>query len=293
MLTFNFHSPEEELKAPLFQEKDIQVFIKRDDMIHPYISGNKWRKLKYSLQEAQSTGKSTLVTFGGAWSNHLLATAAAAAKFGFKSYGFVRGEAVDNAVLSLCKIFGMQLIFVDRTAYKDKELLFDRQFGRDNQAFFIDEGGFGPLAAKGVSELMDELENNYQHIFCACGTGTTLAGLLQGLTSNSTTQIHGIPVLKAGSFIYEEVKALGIDPEGVILHTEYHFGGYAKTKPELIDFVKEFSQNTGILIEPTYTGKLFYGVYDLIKQDYFKPKSKILLIHSGGLTGLLGMLDKF
>lgn len=293
MLTFNFYSPEEEIHAPLFQEKDLQVFVKRDDMIHPYISGNKWRKLKYSLQQAQATNKSTLVTFGGAWSNHLLATAAAGAKFGFKTSAFVRGEIVDNPVLSLCKIFGMNLHFVDREAYKDKEQLFQTYFGNNEQAYFIDEGGYGPLAAKGVRDLMGELENSYTDIFCACGTGATLAGLHLGLAPDSETQIHGIPVLKGGDFIYNEVAALGVDVSKIRLHTDYHFGGYAKTKPELIAFIKDFSQSTGILIEPTYTGKLFYGVYDLIKQDYFKPKTKILLIHSGGLTGLLGMLDKF
>lgn len=293
MLTFNFYSPEEEINSSLFQEKDIRVFIKRDDKIHPYISGNKWRKLKYSLEHARILQKNRLVTFGGAWSNHLLATAAAGAQFGFQTFAFVRGETVDNPVLSLCKIFGMELCFVDRKAYKEKAQLFEKHFGTDDQAYFIDEGGYGPLAAKGISELLTELQREYSAIFCACGTGTTLAGLIQGLATNNKTQLHGIPVLKGGDFIYDELRCLGVDPDKAILHTDYHFGGYAKTKPELIDFCKEFTQATGILIEPTYTGKLFYGLYDLIKQDYFPPKSKVLLIHTGGLTGLLGMLDKF
>lgn len=293
MLAFSFYSPEEEIQSSLFQEKKVRVFVKRDDLIHPYISGNKWRKLKYPLQEALHQGKKKLVTFGGAWSNHLLATAAAAAKFGFQSYAFVRGEEVNNPVLTLCKVFGMQLHFVSRSDYQDKAALFERYFQDDAEAFFIDEGGYGTAAAQGVAELIDELQENYTDIICACGTGTTVAGLIQGLPKGRQTKIHGIPVLKGGDFIREEVSALGQDSTAVLLHTDYHFGGYAKTKPELIQFVKNFSQETGVLIEPTYTGKAFYGLYDLIKQDYFPPEAKILIIHTGGLTGFLGMLDKF
>ncbi|MEJ5054492.1 1-aminocyclopropane-1-carboxylate deaminase/D-cysteine desulfhydrase [Sphingobacterium sp. MYb382] len=293
MLAFSFYSPEEEIKSSLFREKKVRVFVKRDDLIHPYISGNKWRKLKYPLKEARKQGKNKLVTFGGAWSNHLLATAAAAAKFGFQSYAFVRGEEISNPVLTLCKVFGMHLHFVSRSDYQEKTVLFERYFTDDQEAFFINEGGYGTMAAQGVAELVSEFQEDYTDIICACGTGATVAGLIQGQAAGSQTRIHGIPVLKGGDFIREEVAALGQDSTSLLLHNDYHFGGYAKTKPELIQFVKDFSQETGILIEPTYTGKAFYGLYDLIKQNYFPPEAKIVIIHTGGLTGFLGMIDKF
>lgn len=295
MLDFNFHSPTEALILPLYERKGVRVSVKRDDMIHPYISGNKWRKLKFPLREARATGKSRLVTFGGAWSNHLLATAAAAAKFGFSSYAFVRGERVENAVLSLCELFGMQLHFVDREAYRDKQALYAAHFGADANAFFINEGGYSIAAAKGCAEIIAELPRPFDHYFCACGTGTTLAGLANALADQGEgAQLHGVPVLKGGGFIREEIAALGVEnPDEVILHLDYHFGGYAKTKPELIAFVRSFTQQTGMMIEPTYTGKLFYALHDLIARDYFPTGSDILVLHTGGLTGMLGMLEKF
>lgn len=295
MLDFDFYSPEEEIILPLYQAHDVQVFVKRDDLIHPYISGNKWRKLKYPLQAAQQAGKSQLVTFGGAWSNHLLATACAGAKFGFRTYGFVRGEVVENPVLKLCQLFGMKLHFVDRQSYRDKKELFARHFASSNDAYFIDEGGYGDLAAKGCAEIIDGLSHEYDHCFCACGTGTTLAGIAQGISSRGwNTAVHGVPVLKGGDFILEEIKQLGIsDTDRIQLHLDHHFGGYAKTTPELIDFIKTFTQDTALLIEPTYTGKLFYAVHEFIVRKRPAPGSTILVVHSGGLTGLLGMLDKF
>lgn len=295
MLRFDFYSPEEELLLPHYQEKGVRVFVKRDDLIHPYISGNKWRKLKHPLQQAQQQGKSRIVTFGGAWSNHLLATACAGARFGMHTVGFVRGEPVSNPVLQLCAIFGMELRYTEREQYQDKKHLFEEHFGDDGQAYFIDEGGYGPLAASGCAEIIAELTQPYDHIFCACGTGTTAAGLLQGMQqANYKAQLHAVPVLKGGDFIRQEIEKLGVLAyESLHLHTEYHFGGYAKTKPELISFVKDFTQRTGILIEPTYTGKLFFALHDLLDKGRFAPGDSILLLHTGGLTGLLGMLDKF
>jgi 1-aminocyclopropane-1-carboxylate deaminase len=163
-------SPVQRLSDTLFDDRELKVFIKRDDLIHPLISGNKWRKLKYNLLQAQQENKKHLVTFGGAYSNHLLATAAAAAKFGFTSTGIVRGEMVNNDTLFLCRLHGMNLLFTDRESYRDKKQLFDAYFKDDENAFFIDEGGASALAAKGCSELVDELTETYDHLFCACGT---------------------------------------------------------------------------------------------------------------------------
>src|ERR1700749_2829392 len=150
-------SPVHQINNKLFDERGISVFIKRDDLIHPIISGNKWRKLKYILLKAQAQNKTHLVTFGGAYSNHLLATAAAAAKFGFKATGIVRGERVNNDTLFLCKLHGMELIFVDRDSYRDKTALFEKYFDNDADAFFIDEGGASAEGARGCSELINEL----------------------------------------------------------------------------------------------------------------------------------------
>lgn len=285
-------SPVQPIKHPLFDEKGLQVFIKRDDMIHPVISGNKWRKLKYTLANAHEGGKTHLVTFGGAYSNHLLATAAAAAKFGFKATGFVRGEEVTNDTLFLCRLHGMQLLFIDRESYRNKQALFDQHFGNDTSTFFIDEGGASAAAAQGCSELVAELPQTYDHIFCACGTGTTAAGILNGL-QHLPTLFHAVPVLKGGEFIADEIKQYTTHSPMYELHTQYHFGGYAKTTPELIDFIKDFIASTGILIEPVYTGKMMYALFDLALKDHFKPGSSILAVHTGGLIGLLGMKEKF
>jgi|SRR5690606_26158036 len=294
MLSFDFHSPTERLDLQLFQDKGIQVDIKRDDMIHPFISGNKWRKLKYVLHSAVTKGKTHLVTFGGAWSNHLLATACAGARFGFKTTGIVRGEEVSNPVLSLCKVFGMHLIFVARSAYRDKYALFNAYFGGDKQAYFIDEGGYSALGAEGCREIIGELAEAYDHIFCACGTGTTLAGLvMEKRNKHLATTLHGISVLAGGNFLREAIlKLYPSETDDFYLHTDYHFGGYAKSNEILTTFIRWFCSNTGILIEPIYTGKLFYAVFDLVTNDYFKPGDKILAIHTGGVTGLLGMHER-
>jgi 1-aminocyclopropane-1-carboxylate deaminase len=293
-IDLEFYSPVHQIKSILFDERGLKVFIKRDDLIHPIISGNKWRKLKYLLKQAQAENKTRLVTFGGTYSNHLLATSAAAAKFGFKCTGIVRGEPVNNGTLFLCRLHGMDLLFTDRESYRDKPALFKKHFRDRPEAFFIDEGGASAEGAKGCSELIDELIEPYDHIFCACGTGTTAAGIINGIQNHQLpAQFHGIPVLKNGDFIREGIDKLLIKPAGYQLHTEYHFGGYAKTDERLIEFIKQFVASTGILIEPVYTGKMLYALYNLAAKDYFKPGSRILAIHSGGILGILGMRDKF
>ncbi len=261
-------------------------------MIHPFISGNKWRKLKYILSNAESLNKKHLVTFGGAFSNHLLATACAAAKFGFKSTGIVRGEHVQNDVLMLCKLFGMELIFADRLSYREKHSLYKKYFGTNQDTIFIDEGGAGELGVKGCSELLSELEGTYDHIFCAAGTGTTAAGILRGAHSHTPgLRVHVVPVLKGSHFLKTEIERY--TAHSFEIHPNYHFGGYAQTTAELIAFIQSFCQSTGILIEPVYTGKMFYALYDQIKKDRFPQGSRILAVHTGGLTGILGMAAKF
>jgi 1-aminocyclopropane-1-carboxylate deaminase len=293
-INLDFLSPVHQIKSKLFDEQGLTVSVKRDDLINPIISGNKWRKLKYILKQAQAEEKTRLVTFGGTYSNHLLATAAAAAKFGFKSTGIVRGEQVNNDTLFLCRLHGMNLLFTDRESYRDKPALFKKFFKNDPGAFFIDEGGASPLGARGCSELVDELTETYDHIFCASGTGTTAAGIINGITAhNLQTQFHAVPVFKNGEFIKDEIDKLLTTPANYHLHTAYHFGGYGKADDQLIEFVKQFVANTGILIEPVYTGKMLFALYDLAAKNHFAPGSRILAIHSGGIWGLLGMKDRF
>ncbi|MCY1513670.1 D-cysteine desulfhydrase [compost metagenome] len=270
------------------------ISVKRDDLIDPYISGNKWRKLKYILQDAAAKRKSHLVTFGGAYSNHMLATAAAAARFGYKATAFVRGEEVENEMLLLCKLFGMKLQFIDREHYLDKKALFDNYFKNDLSAYFIDEGGASEQAVRGCAEIIDELPETYDYIFCAAGTGTTAAGLLRGVNQKGLdTLIHVVPVLKGGQFIEREIEKYEPEKNRLFMHTDYHFGGYAKTQPVLIAFMKDFIAKTGLLIDQVYTAKLFYAIYDLAAKKRLKEHAKIMVLHSGGLMGLLGHKEKF
>lgn len=285
-----------QLPSPIHQVDYNQnsLFIKRDDLIDPFVSGNKWRKLKYILLDAASKNKKHLVTFGGAYSNHLLATAAAAAKYQLKATAFVRGEEVSNEMLTLCKIFGMQLRFTDRESYRNKSKLFEEHYTNDHDAYFVNEGGASEEATIGCAEIIKELTENFDHIFCAAGTGTTAAGLLKGINQlNLNTQLHVVPVLKGGDFIREEIANHEQDLSKLQLHTDYHSGGYAKTNQELICFIKNFTSQTGILIDPIYTGKMFYAINDLISKNQISRDAKILAIHTGGLFGILGKIDEF
>lgn len=268
--------------------------VKRDDLIDPYISGNKWRKLKYILKAAEAAGKTHLVTFGGAYSNHLVATAAAACRKGLRSTAFVRGEELNNEMLVLCRLFGMSLIFVDRLIYRDKISLFNNYFGQDSAAYFIDEGGASVEAVLGCAEIIEELPEDLDHLFCAAGTGTTAAGLLKGIQlSSRKTRLHVVPVLKGGDFISGEILKYTGNTAQLVMHTDYHFGGYAKTSPELIAYIKQFVIEEGLLIDPVYTAKMFYAIDDLLGKGYFTAGEKICALHTGGLLGIMGMQEKF
>eukprot|EP01133_Synstelium_polycarpum_P013967 gene13967-16468_t len=285
----DIYSPLQELKYT----GPVRLWVKRDDLIDPYISGNKWRKLKYVVARAVALNKLHLVTFGGAYSNHLLATAAAAARSGLKATAFVRGEAVENEMLLLCRLYGMKLIFSSREAYKNKRALFDSIFKEDPNAYFIDEGGASPEAVKGCAEIINELPPDVDHLFCAAGTGTTAAGLLKGIQQQKRNlQLHVVPVLKGGDFIAGEIYNYTRSVEQLHLHTDYHFGGYAKTPPELLHFMRNFTTEQGILLDPVYTAKLFYAMYDLIKKGHFSENSRIVALHTGGLLGLLGKKEE-
>ncbi len=293
-MDFPINSPVQKIDDAVFTDQKLALYLKRDDLIHPLISGNKWRKLKYVLQDARLQHKTRLVTFGGAFSNHLLATAAAGATFGFKTTGFVRGEKVQNDTLFMCSLLGMDLIFTDRESYQHKQELFLNHFSDDSSAYFMDEGGASALAASGCAELVDELEETYDHLFCACGTGTTAAGIINGLAEKKLrTSFHAVPVFKDAGWMRQEIENYLLKEASFNVHTAYGFGGYAKTTPELVAFIKNFIARTGILIDPVYTGKMLFAIFDLAKKGYFKPGSKILAIHTGGTFGLLGMQNRF
>jgi 1-aminocyclopropane-1-carboxylate deaminase len=275
----------QKLSPDLFSEKEIGISILRLDLIHPQISGNKWFKLKYNLEEAKKQGLDTVLTFGGAFSNHIHATAIACKQFGFKSIGIIRGEkeAETNFTLFEAKRNGMQLCFVSRDDYKHKtdQTFIDtlkKQFGN---FYLIPEGGNNLLGEKGCEEILPK-ENDHDYIFCACGTATTFTGISKQIKQHQ--KLIGISVLKGEGKMTEE------HPE---ILTGYHFGGYAKHTDQLLEFKKQFELQNNIPLDYVYTAKLFYAVHDLISKDRIQKNSKVLIIHSGGLQGNTGYEERY
>lgn len=287
-------TPIEELSHPLLAKKEIRLFVKRDDLLHPEIMGNKWRKLKYNLEEAKKQGLKTIVTFGGAYSNHIAATAAAAKEFEFESVGIIRGEELtkdSNPTLKFASQKGMRLKFISRNDYRslrDNPKQITNEFP---SAYVLPEGGTNELAIKGCMEILTEKENDFDVVVAPIGTGGTFCGLING--SNKYQKILGVSSLK-GTFIKEEInKLLGdIRGENFEINIDYHFGGYAKTTVELIDFINWFKEKFSIQLDPIYTGKSFFAVWDMIKSDKFEKNLKIMLLHTGGLQGIEGFNRK-
>ena len=267
---------------------DLQIDILRDDLIHPIISGNKWRKLKYIVKKLEEDKSQTLVTFGGAYSNHLVATAYAGKQFGIKTLGFVRGnEDRDiNAYEKLCLENDMNLLHVDRTEYKDKNYLFEQYKKTNPNTFFVGEGGRHPLALLGCAEIVQELQKEYDYIFLALGTGTTMEGIVgECVKQDLKTKVIGISSLK-NNFELNEIMAQFPLKNWQIEHN-YHRGKYAKNDTELENFIQNFFLETGIQLEFVYTGKMMMAVQDFISKGFFKQSDKILCIHTGGLPQLL------
>ncbi|MDV4316327.1 1-aminocyclopropane-1-carboxylate deaminase/D-cysteine desulfhydrase [Acinetobacter indicus] len=264
-----------------------RISIKRLDLIHPQISGNKFFKLKYNLLAARQQGFEKVLTFGGAYSNHIAATAFAAHKFGFQSLGMIRGEELAqrpfNPTLATAQQFGMQLEFISRNAYRQKDQPdFLQRLQQQYPGFYlIPEGGTNALAIQGCREILTAEDAQFDLICCAVGTGGTLAGLIEA--SQQHQQLLGFSALK-GDFLTQEVAQLTTKRNWRILDN-YCCGGYAKTTPELIQFIQTFEQRYNIPLEQAYTGKMLRGIFDLIDQDKIGPDQKILLIHTGGLQG--------
>ena len=271
----------------------IELFIKREDKLHPIISGNKYRKLKYNIEEAKKANQTTLLTFGGAFSNHILAVAGAGAEFGFKTIGVIRGEELEskigeNPTLAKAQELGMQFYFVSRTAYRDKEepSFVSHLHEKYGSFYLVPEGGTNNLAIKGCEEILTDSDKEYfTHITCAVGTGGTISGLINSLTEKQ--QIIGFSSLK-GAFLSEVIRNF-VSKTNWSINDNYHFGGYGKVTDELIQFLNSFYSQTAIPLDPVYTGKMVFGVLDLIEKGYFPENSKILMIHTGGLQGIKGM----
>ncbi len=269
---------------PVFTEKELTVSMLRLDRLHPVISGNKWFKLRFYLEEARTQGKKTLLTFGGAWSNHIHATAAACRIHHLNAIGIIRGEeaAELSATLRQAREMGMQLHFISREQYREKKIPGDIDTA---DCVIVGEGGYGIKGAAGAATILDHANPAaYTHICCAMGTGTMLAGIMNRAPAGIVSL--GISVLKNNPALCRQVKALLVNPEQdpVIFH-EFHFGGYAKKTPGLIQFMNDFYGHTAIPTDFVYTGKLCYAIAALAAKNHFPPGSKILLIHSGGLQG--------
>lgn len=270
----------------------IELSIKREDEIHPVISGNKYRKLNYNLKEARQKGFRTLLTFGGAYSNHISAVAFAGKEFGFKTIGVIRGEELVskinmNPTLKFAKNCGMNFKFVSRESYGQKESddflsILRNEF---DEFYLIPEGGTNMLAVKGCEEILTEADNDFDYICCSVGTGGTISGLIN--CSKPGQQILGFPALK-GDFLKEDIGNF-VHKTNWKLVTDYRFGGYAKINLGLISFINEFKRSHNIPLDPVYTGKMMFGILDLIQKGYFHKGSKILAIHTGGLQGIEGM----
>lgn len=299
-------SPLQKIEHPLLDFWQLTLFVKRDDLLHPEISGNKWRKLKYNLLEARRQQIKHIISFGGAYSNHIHALAAAGFHFGFKTTAIIRGESyyANNPTLKKALAWGMELQFVTRQEYKQRaESAYLQTLQSEYpHAFIVPEGGSNRFAIRGVMEAMQEIQQQanlpVDHILTPTGSGGTLAGLVAGAAqSQLKTKVTGIAVLKNALYLNQEISALLQQAKinknnNWRLQTEFHHGGYAKVPVELNHFCEQFSLQTGIPVEPIYTGKMFYALFKLIEQGYFNRGENIVALHTGGLQGLAGLKEK-
>ncbi len=294
-----FVSNNQQINLPILEEKKVEIYIKREDIIHPFVSGNKFRKLKFNIEEAKNQQKRVLLTFGGAFSNHIVATAVAGNLNRFKTIGVIRGEELakdlektlaNNSTLREAKKKGMTFEFVSREDYRNKsdDNFINQLKEKFDDFYVIPEGGTNQLAIKGCEEILTEEDSKFDYICCAVGTGGTISGLIN--TSKKHQKNLGFPALK-GDFLKDEIHQF-VKKENWILQTDYHFGGYAKYNQELIRFINNFKEETGVLLDPIYTGKMIFGILDMVQKNQFPKNSKILAIHTGGIQGIHGFNQK-
>ena len=317
--------------------RNIRLFLKRDDLLHNYfqkilfrdgnltpsVSGNKFRKVKYNLLYMEKMAINRLLTFGGAFSNHIHATAAAGQIFGFETIGVIRGERTEplSPTLRFAEECGMHLHFVNREDYRDKELLMNTLKAQISDFYYLPEGGTNALAMRGTAEIVGEIEQQLNGIspdfICtSCGTGGTIAGIISAI--KKPTQVLGFSALKGGFLQQEVTDLLGIRKKDIYtegssfeileekkmgeinksnnnwsINTDFHFGGYARWTPELINFINDFKQKNDVPLDPIYTGKMMFGIYKLIEKGYFPENSTIVAVHTGGLQGIEGFNQRF
>lgn len=270
------------------ESRGVRLYLKRDDLIHAELPGNKWRKLKYNIAAAQEQGASTLLTFGGAHSNHIRATAAAGRYFGFNTIGVIRGEEHTplNDMLAYAANRGMQLVYMDRSTYREKtdpSVIADLR-ARFGDFYLLPEGGSNILAVEGCSELVDEIDVDFDVICCPCGTGGTLAGISAALHRGQ--RAVGFSALKGGEFLVDEVaelqrQSLGIVLDNWAIETEFHFGGFARRTPDLDEFVKSFAQKHGLTLDWVYVAKMMFGIFTLVERRAFDPGTWIAAVITG------------
>jgi 1-aminocyclopropane-1-carboxylate deaminase/D-cysteine desulfhydrase-like pyridoxal-dependent ACC family enzyme len=301
MQDHSFDIPLVQIKDEITENYEVKLYLLRTDLNDPFISGNKLFKLKYNLEQAVKENKKSILTFGGAFSNHIAATAAAGNKYGFKTIGIIRGEeTLDlNSTLKFAQEQGMELHFVSREIYKLKEDPFffteasfsDSLIHQFSDSFLIPEGSANILGIKGCKEITDHIKIPFDVVCCPCGTGTTFTGIILSLKKNQSAL--GFQVLKGKGYLKGEVESWlnKFDSAGNgkwEMNEEYHCGGYAKRSPELIGFISDFEIKNNIPLDFIYTGKMMYGIYDLIKKKYFKKGETIVAIHTGGIQGNAG-----
>ena len=286
-------TPIQQIQSDFLAKSGIRLFVKREDLNHPFVSGNKWWKLRYNLEEARITGRQKLLTVGGAYSNHIYASAAAARALGLECIGIVRGEErlPLNSTLAFARSQGMHLHYISREAYRKKtepEFVEDlkKKFG---EFYLIPEGGSNKQAIKGCTEWAKKLQElEFDYLCLPVGTGGTMAGMIAGLNGKN---IIGFSALKEGDFLNEEIRMLAFEYTGKefskwSIETEYHFGGYAKSNHVLQSFIRSFEQDHSVPLDEIYTGKMMFCIMDRIKRNKFEKETTILALHTGGLQGL-------
>jgi len=287
-------SPLEYLADDRLRAAEVEVWLKRDDLIHPEVTGNKWRKLKYNLAAAEVAGQRTLLTFGGAYSNHIRATAAAGCCFGFSTIGVIRGEEHRplNPSLTFAVERGMNLCYLNRTDYRRKTEtdVIDGLRRRFGSFYLLPEGGSNELAVRGCTEIVDEISAGFDVICCPCGTGATLAGIAARLGPGPGPapgqRAIGFSVLKGGSFLSRDIadlqqRTFGRRTSNWRVETGFHFGGYARRNAELDDFIDDFSRRHGMVLDWVYTAKMMYGIFALARENAFQPGTRVVALITG------------
>ena len=277
----------QEIHSAFLHSKKVRLLVQREDLNDPYCMGNKWWKLRYNLIEAMREKQNKVLTFGGAFSNHIVATASACNRMGLKSIGIIRGDSTDKLNPSLIRAQndGMELFFVDRQIYRNKSNIDWKSIYGDH--YLIPEGGTNELAVSSCEEMISFKE--FDMVCVPVGTGGTLSGIIRSLKPSQ--HAIGFSSLKGGGFLNDEVKKY-VDHSNWSIQFDYHFGGYAKINLELVSFMNEFKRDFSIQLDPVYTAKMFYGIFDMIKNEQIRSNSTILAIHTGGTQGIEGMKQR-